>query len=57
MSEDDRTYFYRRAEEETDRARTATSPRLVALHYRFASAYLDRVFGAEGNPREQRSTG
>jgi hypothetical protein len=57
MSEDDRAYFYHRAEEEIGRAQAAASPQLVEIHYRFASAYLDRVFGPEGNPREQCAAG
>ncbi|MDB5670428.1 MAG: hypothetical protein JWO25_1387 [Alphaproteobacteria bacterium] len=47
----DQDYFYRRAEEEIDRARISTAERVVRFHYELAGLYLDRVYGAEGNPR------
>ncbi len=51
MSEEDRTYFYRRAEEEILRAQWSLDPRLVNFHYRLGHLYLDKVFGeAEAEP-------
>jgi hypothetical protein len=47
----DREYCYRRAEEELERARTSTTARVVQVHYELAELYLDRLYGAEGNPR------
>jgi len=49
MSEDDRAYYYRRAEEEIARAQAATDERGVSAHYHLAGYYLDRVFGP-GSP-------
>ena len=51
---EDCEYYYRRAEEELDRAREATAERAVSIHYQLASLYLDRVYGAEGDPRGAR---
>ena len=48
---EDRDYYYRRAVEELDRASAATVERVVSIHYQLAHLYLDRVYGAEGNPR------
>ena len=57
MSDDDRGYFYRRAEEEIGRAQAASVARQVEFHYRLASLYLDRVFGTEGDPRQMLQAG
>ena len=43
---DEEAYFYRRAEEEIERARASADPRLVSFHYRLSALYLDRAFGA-----------
>jgi hypothetical protein len=51
MSDEDRAYFYRRAEEEIEHARASATERLVHFHYVLAGLYLDRVYGAEGDPR------
>ena len=51
MSEDDRSYFYSRAEEEIERARSSSNERVVKFHYLLAGLYLDRVYGAQGDPR------
>jgi hypothetical protein len=48
---EDRDYFYRRAEEEIDRARASSAEREVSFHYRLAGLYLDRIYGTEGDPR------
>ena len=48
---DDRDYYYLRAEEELDRARSATAEHVVSFHYRLAGLYLDRIYGPEGDPR------
>jgi len=51
MADLDRDYFYRRAEEEIAVAQASASEPLVRFHYQLASLYLDRVFGADGDPR------
>ncbi|WP_165356254.1 hypothetical protein [Sphingosinicella sp. BN140058] len=51
MADEDRDYFYRRAEQEIACAQAAAGERQVRLHYQLADLYLDRVFGAEGDPR------
>jgi hypothetical protein len=48
---DDPDYLYRRAEEEIERARAATAERIVSFHYQLAGLFLDRIYGAEGDPR------
>lgn len=48
---DDLDYLYRRAEEELERARSATVECVVSFHYRYAGLFLDRIYGAEGDPR------
>ena len=55
MSEDDRAYYYRRAEEEIARAQAATDERGVSAHYHLAGYYLDRVFGSGCGDAESRS--
>ena len=57
MSEDDRSYFYRRAEEEIERARASVNERLVHFHYLLAGLYLDRIYGHEGDPRRDSAVG
>jgi hypothetical protein len=52
VNDDDRRYFYRRAEEEIERAQAAQQERLTSFHYRLADLYLDRVFGPDGDPRQ-----
>lgn len=55
MSEDDRSYFYRRAEEELSRAQTSQDESVVRFHYILAGLYLDRVFGTGSvHDREER---
>jgi hypothetical protein len=51
MASEDRDYFYRRAEQEIACAQSSASERLVRFHYQLAALYLDRVFGADGDPR------
>jgi hypothetical protein len=51
MAEADRDYFYRRAEQEIAIAQASACEQLVRFHYQLASLYLDRVFGADGDPR------
>ena len=51
MAETDRDYFYRRAEQEIAIAQASGCAQLVRFHYQLASLYLDRVFGADGDPR------
>ena len=46
MSEDDKAFYHRRAEEELVLAQTATDEGLVSYHYRLAGFYLDLVFGS-----------
>jgi hypothetical protein len=45
MSEDDKAYYHRRAEEEIARAQSSSDEKLVTFHYRLAGFYLDLVFG------------
>jgi hypothetical protein len=47
MSCDDVEYFERRAEAELELARAASHRKVVQAHYELASAYLDRIHGAE----------
>ena len=51
MRDEDREYYYRRAEEEIAQAQACSVEHAVEFHYRLACYYLDRVFGAEGDPR------
>jgi hypothetical protein len=46
MSADDEAYYQQRAEEEVERARRSTDPRVVDFHYRLTELYLDKVHGA-----------
>ena len=41
-------YFYRRAEDELDRARRARHPEATEAHYVLAGFYLDRFYGGVG---------
>lgn len=43
--QDDRSYFYRRAEAEIRMAQKATAPQAVRAHYHLAGRYLDRAYG------------
>jgi hypothetical protein len=43
----DGDYFLQRAEAEIGLAQRATHPRVVAVHFQLAEAYLDRVYGTE----------
>jgi hypothetical protein len=49
MSPRDATYFYRRAEEEIERACRATDARVVAVHYQLGTLYLERLFRSEAS--------
>lgn len=57
MADEDRDYFYRRAEQEIACAQAASGERQVRLHYQLAALYLDRIFGSEGDPRAVRLPG
>jgi hypothetical protein len=48
---EDRDYLYRRAEEEVYRASAATAQREASFHYQLAELFLERIYGAQGNPR------
>ena len=50
MFKDDASYFEYRAEVELERAQESTVPAAVAIHYRLAEAYLDKISSPE--PRE-----
>jgi hypothetical protein len=52
--EDQRDYYQQRAKAETELARRATHPAVVASHYRMAEAYLALV---EGNAPVQDEPG
>lgn len=56
MSEDDKAFYHRRAEEELVHAQTATDERLVNYHYRLAGFYLDLVFESLEYPTGQAGT-
>ena len=45
MSQDEATYYERRAEAEVALAQQATDRRAVQAHYELAAAYLDLVYG------------
>lgn len=47
MTEDDISYFQRRAEAELALAQQATKPEVVAVHHKLAEAYFDRIVSAE----------
>ena len=44
MTEEDRDYLCRRADEEIGWAQASASEQLVKFHYQLASLYLDRVY-------------
>jgi hypothetical protein len=50
MPEDDRDYYYRRAEEELARAQASTVPPVVSAHYHLAGLYLDKLYAPEVSP-------
>jgi hypothetical protein len=43
MSDDDISYYRRRAEAELERAQQATKPEVVKAHYELANAYLECI--------------
>lgn len=43
MERCDLDYYERRAEQELELAQRATNPEVVAVHYRLAELYLDRL--------------
>lgn len=47
MSQDDDRYFERRAEQEIEAAQNASDPRIVEVHYRMATEYLERLYPDE----------
>jgi hypothetical protein len=47
MSQDDLSYYERRAEAEIAAAQQARHQAVVQAHYELASAYLDRIHGDE----------
>lgn len=53
MFEDDRAYYQHRAEVETERAQTATLPKVVQAHYLLAEAYLNKVYVSSLDPVEE----
>jgi hypothetical protein len=57
MSEDDRIYYSRRAEEEISRAQASEDERLVRFHYILGGLYLDRVYGVPESPRLSQAPG
>lgn len=44
MTDDDKAYFYRRAETELTQASRSECPEAVRVHYTLAEYYLDRVY-------------
>lgn len=51
MTDDDRVYFERRAEQEIERARESSDPRIVAVHYALSELYLERIGAAPDEKR------
>ena len=49
MSEVDRAFYCRRAEEELEFAQRATDELLVSFHYRLADFYLGLVYGEQAS--------
>ena len=47
MSEADRAFYHRRAEEELGYAQNSLDELLVSYHYRLAGFYLDLVFARQ----------
>lgn len=52
MSQEDVTYFERRAEAEIELARQSESIPVVQAHYQLATAYLDKIY-AEERPMDE----
>ncbi len=51
MSDNDRTYFYERAEQELAMAQQAAGPESSRAHYELAGHYLDLAYGGDqGTP-------
>ena len=42
--DDEKLYFYKRAEVELDLAQAANRPEVVKVHYTLASYYLEKVY-------------
>lgn len=55
MSRDDSDYLELRAEAELELAQSATDPRAVQAHYELANAYLERIYGDEGDVKANES--
>lgn len=53
MSEDDRTYFQRRAEAEIERAQSASQQCVVQAHHQLSQAYLEKIAALEPVRKEQ----
>lgn len=51
MFDHDLSYYRRRAEVELKHAQAATVPKVVAVHYQLATAYLERIETAEAAGR------
>jgi hypothetical protein len=47
MSDEERSYYERRAEAEIQMAQEARHQAVVRAHYELAAAYLDRIHGEE----------
>ena len=54
MSEDDKDYYYHRAEQEIALAQSSSDENVVKFHYMLGGLYLDRVFG-DGSPVDMRA--
>lgn len=54
MTEEDKQYFERRAEDEIAMACNSSQTSAVQAHYTLACAYLDRIYsGPEGNESDE----
>lgn len=48
--EDDKDYFYKRAENELEMAQRTAVPEAVKAHYTLAGYYLDKVYNEDDAP-------
>jgi hypothetical protein len=50
--DDDRDYFYHRAEAQLEQAQRSDIPEAVKAHYAIATAYLERAYADGEGPEE-----
>ena len=54
--EEDKEYFYKRAENELEMAQRTEVPEAVKAHYTLAGYYLDKVYTDEETPADSRDS-